>query len=268
MKVPFVKMQALGNDFVVLDEQRLGRPLALDADLARRICDRRIGVGADQILWLRRPEGVAETRMEVFNADGSRSGMCGNGLRAVALYLSRRAPQGPGGRGPYRIETLDRVNVATVSAGGEASVEMGVPKVAPADEELEALGSRHRFRAVDVGNPHAVIFVPDPARAEAGRFGPAIERHPRFPDRANVEFAAPEGPGALRVVVWERGAGLTQACGSGAAASAAAAIASGRCRSPVEVRLPGGAVTVHWDGSGALRLEGPAAEVFSGELEA
>lgn len=269
MAIPFVKMQGLGNDFVVIDD--LGKPKALchkiTPELARRICDRRLGVGADQLLWLKSPEDPssgADARMEILNADGSVAEMCGNGIRAVALYLYRRGPKRKPG---YRIETLAGVKDVGFREG-LISVDMGVPKIGP-EERLTVGGREIRFFAADLGNPHAVIFVEDLAQAPAAELGPLMEVHPRFPRKTNVEFVEVVTPGVLKVRVWERGAGLTLACGTGACAAAVVAQATGRANTEVEVRLPGGALTIRWNAkapSQGVIMEGPAEEVFRGEF--
>lgn len=278
MAIPFLKMHGLGNDFVVIDD--LGKPKALcqriDAWAAREICDRRFGVGADQLLWLKAPqESSLDARMEIFNADGSVAEMCGNGIRAVAVYLFRH---GPKRKERYTIETL--AGTKTVRVQEEmgmplVSVDMGAPKLMagfPSEGEVIHVGGvEHRFFEVSMGNPHAVVFV-DRAGAGGGldglpveQLGPGIEHHPRFPERTNVEFVEVAGPGSIRVRVWERGAGITLACGTGACAAAVAAIATGRVRSPVEVELPGGKLRILWGPGEKVVMEGPAVESFRGE---
>jgi diaminopimelate epimerase len=265
MAIPFLKMQGIGNDFVVIDD--LGKPKALchklTPELARRICDRRHGVGADQVLWLKSPENAVDARMEILNSDGSTAEMCGNGIRAVALYLYRH---GPKRKAVYRIETLAGIKDAEVREG-HVSVEMGKPGLGrPEGELIEILGQELRFFEVDMGNPHAVIFVDDVARYPVEQLGPALESHPRFPRRTNVEFVQVSGEHSIRVRVWERGAGLTLACGTGACASAVAALATGRVNGTVRVELPGGALMLRWNPGESVLMEGPAEEVFRGEF--
>jgi diaminopimelate epimerase len=267
--IPFIKMQGLGNDFVVIDD--LGRPPglahAVDAGLARRICDRRFGVGADQVLWIRNPQARgADARMEILNADGSTAEMCGNGIRAVALHLFRNGPAP--GRARYAIETLAGLLAVEVH-GDRVRVDMGVPRVGPAAGETLAVDGRTlRFVEVNVGNPHAVFFVDDVAAVALERLGPLVENHARFaPARTNVEFVEVTGRGSIRVRVWERGAGVTLACGTGACASAVAALATGRAHGRLTVGLPGGDLLIGWEGEGKpVLMEGPAEEVFRGEF--
>jgi diaminopimelate epimerase len=246
----FWKMEGLGNDFVVV----VG-PADVDADLARRWCDRRRGIGADGTLVVTPGDG-GSVRMDYRNADGSPAEMCGNGLRCVAR-LARRLGMVSEDTfivhtpvGPRRVEVgedLVRVEIGPVSIGGE----------------LETEGMR--FRSASVGNPHAVAFVTSVADTPVGDTGPRVELHPAFPDRTNVEFVEVIAPDAIRLRVWERGAGETLACGSGAVAAAAVTHASGRIgTAAIHVELPGGDALVELiDGIGWLT--GPARIVFEGE---
>jgi diaminopimelate epimerase len=298
MSIPFVKMHGLGNDFVVIDD--VGKPAALchkvTPELARAMLDRRWGIGGDQLLWLKSPEGSSAAnaahgasaahapfaRMEIFNPDGSRAEMCGNGIRAAALYLYRHGPK----RQPeYAIETLGGLKLAEIR-GALIRVDMGEPRFGSGSElgeTIEVDGQRLVFHAVDMGNPHAVVFVDPPGGAardtrSAGgaplklddieRLGPLLERHSRFPDRTNVEFVEILGAREIRVRVWERGAGLTLACGTGACASAVVALRQGRVQGRTEVRLPGGSLWIEWSGAPnePVYMEGPAEEVFRGQF--
>lgn len=277
-KIPFVKMHGLGNDFIVVDDHV--RVLAdwkvrpateecgpLTPELARAMCDRRFGIGADQILWLRtpvRPEAGAHVRMEILNADGSTAEMCGNGIRAVALYLKAEAFAL---RGDYLVETL--AGDLRVRLGDEGiEVDMGLPGFGAKAETLRAGGREFQFHEISMGNPHAVIFVDPGERPEemAANYGPEIERLPRFPNRTNVEFVEVTSPSAIQVRVWERGAGLTLACGTGACAAAVATLATGRGSGRLRVNLPGGDLRIAWAGPEySVIMEGPATEVFRGE---
>ena len=259
----FHKMHGLGNDFVIIDARHGGA--AMDPARARAIADRRTGVGCDQLIVLE-PSDVADVRMRIWNADGSEVESCGNATRCVVLLE---------GRG-LTIETLGGVLTGRLDGDG-ASIDMGHPRFGWEDiplayamdtaampvgwEDLQA-----PF-AVNVGNPHVVFFVEDADAIDLARLGPQIETDPLFPERVNVNVASREG-GALRLRVWERGAGLTQACGTGACATAVAAIRKGLVQSPVEVRLPGGALTIDWAADQPIRMGGPAVHVFSGELAA
>ena len=256
-------MQGIGNDFVVIDDLRRkdGLLTPLTPELARRICDRRFGIGADQILWLKPPEDAsADARMEIYNGDGTIAEMCGNGIRAVTLHLF-----GEVGRS-YRIETLAGIKTVELKPGNHVRVDMGPPVLGLPEGELLSLGKKQvHFFEVSVGNPHAVVFVDQFEVGLVEGLGPLIERHPRFPKRTNVEFVRVTGPRSIQVKVWERGAGVTLACGTGACAAAVAALETGRVRGPVEVELPGGKLVIEWDG-GSVFLEGPAEETFRGEF--
>ena len=271
--LPFTKMQGIGNDFVVIDDfftQATQGPIS--PEQATRICDRRFGIGADQILWLKPAldAKTADARMEILNADGSAAEMCGNGIRAIALYFNDRVRQK---KSSYRIETMAGVKTVEIH-GGLVTVDMGVPGLGggfPSEGELlEVGGVKLRFFEVNMGNPHAVFFVENLDRVAPGQtvesLGPLVENHPRFPKRTNVEFVKVEGPSAIRVRVWERGAGITLACGTGACASAVATLATGRAQGRLTVHLPGGDLRIGWGGkSEPVMMEGPAREVFRGE---
>jgi diaminopimelate epimerase len=255
----FLKMHGLGNDFVVLDA-RAGA-VAMDADRARAIADRRTGVGCDQVILLE-PSDVADVRMRIWNADGGEVEACGNATRCVALL------------GAATIETLAGVLKAEANGAG-ATVDMGQPRFGwdeiPLAYPIDAAAMPVAWEdleepfAVNVGNPHAVFFVPDADAVDLKRLGPLIEYDPLFPERVNVNVASIEGE-AIRLRVWERGAGLTLACGTGACATAVAAIRRGLAASPVEILLPGGALTIEWAPGETIRMTGPATHVFSGEL--
>jgi len=257
----FRKMHGLGNDFVILDARE--EAVAMDGARARSIADRRTGVGCDQVILLE-PSRAADVRMRIWNADGGEVESCGNAARCVALLEG----------GETAIETKGGIVRASAN-GSAASVDIGEPRFGWEDIPLgyamdtaampvgwEVL---ERPFAVNVGNPHVVFFVEDVESVDLVRLGPLIEADPLFPDRVNVGVAAIED-GAVRLRVWERGAGLTLACGTGACAAAVAAISRGLAASPVEVRLPGGTLTVEWAPGSTIRMSGPADFVFTGEL--
>jgi diaminopimelate epimerase len=262
--LPFTKMEGLGNDFIVIDD--LSEPSAtnspLTAAFAQKICDRRFGVGADQILWLRKARGNSDVRMEILNADGSEAEMCGNGIRAVALYLQAH---GPDKKTEYEVETLAGIKKVKIR-GSQVLIDMGPPRLGLSEgEEIKVAAEVLRFYEVNVGNPHAVFFVEDVNDFPVEELGPLIEKNSRFPERTNVEFVEVLDSNSIRVRVWERGAGITLACGTGACASAVASLATGRVNGTVEVQLPGGALRISWAGVGhSILMEGPAKEVFRG----
>jgi diaminopimelate epimerase len=255
----FRKMHGLGNDFAIFDARE--GAVAMDAARARGIADRRTGIGCDQVILLE-PSIVADVRMRVWNADGGEAEICGNASRCVAML------------GATTIETAGGVLSASANGDG-ASIDMGQPRFDWAgiplayamDTAAMPVGweeLRQPF-AVNVGNPHVVFFVDDADAVELERLGPVIEHDPLFPERVNVSVAS-VADGALLLHVWERGAGLTRACGTGACATAVAAISRRLAASPVEVRLPGGALTIAWQRGGTIRMTGPATHVFEGEL--
>lgn len=262
MKRQFRKMHGLGNDFVILDARQ--DAIGMNEDLARSLSDRRTGIGCDQLILLE-PSAIADVRMRIWNSDGGEVEACGNATRCVATLLG----------GDSTIET--KGGLLAGSAGTDsATVDMGRPRFAWDEIPLayavdtgampigwEGLASPF---AVNVGNPHLVFFVEDVEAIELERLGPDIERDPLFPERINVNIAAIVD-GAIRLRVWERGAGLTLACGTGACAAAVAAISRKLVSSPVEVRLPGGVLKIAWAPGEAIRMSGPAALVFTGEID-
>jgi diaminopimelate epimerase len=273
----FTKMHGAGNDFVVLDGIRDALPPI--EPLAARLCDRHFGIGADQLLVVR-PSSAADFRMEIFNADGSQVEMCANGIRAFYKYLR---DHGHTDRDEIGVETLSGVVRPRWAGPGRVTVDMGLPVLAPAkipttlsggdgpvlDVALEIEGEREpvRLSAVSMGNPHAVVPVADPETAPVERLGQAIERHPAFPNRVNVEFVAVEDRGLIRQRTWERGTGETLACGSGACAVAVVSMLRGLVDRTVRIALRGGELEISWPDDGAhVQMTGPAAEVFSGRL--
>ena len=270
-------MHGLGNDFVVVN----GFDQDLPPDpgpLARRVCDRRFGVGADGLVLIV-PSASAHFRMRIFNPDGSEPEMCGNAIRCVALYARRR---GLVNEARLRIETragIIRPELRRENGRETVRVDMGRPRLSRAEipmagpagtavrEKLDAGDRVFEITAVSMGNPHCVIFVPDLDEAELHKYGPLLEKHPAFPARTNVEFAVVRDPGEVEVRVWERGAGPTLACGTGACAVAVAGVLAGRTGRAVNVRLPGGVLFIEWpDEAGPVYMSGPAEEVFDGKL--
>jgi diaminopimelate epimerase len=259
MSTAFEKVQGLGNDFVLLDARR--HPALVSPQTARRLCDRRLGIGADGVLTLLPPRGPAAAWLHIYNADGSEAEMCGNGLRCAArLLLEER------GATTVQVETAAGPRKCHLE-GGEVRIEVGKAEVAP-PEKVAVGGETVEGQAVSVGNPHFVIFGgADEERVR--RLGPLLEHHPRFaPARTNVELCE-RTPGGLRVAVWERGSGLTLACGTGAAAAAAAAVQRGLLSAGKEwtVELPGGRLHVEVAAGSSVSLRGPAVRVYRGEIE-
>ena len=260
MSFRFHKMHGLGNDFVVIDARRA--PVPIDAARARAIADRREGIGCDQLILIE-PSATADARMRIWNSDGSEVEACGNASRCVALLLG----------GVSTIETLGGL-LRLAANDASATVDMGAPRFGWDEIPLGYAMDTARMpvaweelvdpAAVNVGNPHVIFFVDDPYALDLERLGPMIERDLLFPERVNVNVASVWG-GRIILRVWERGAGLTRACGTGACATAVAAIRAGHVTSPVTVALPGGELTIEWEPGGTIRMSGPAVHVFSGE---
>lgn len=270
--LPFSKMHGIGNDFVVVDCRE--RALGLDADAIARLGDRHTGVGFDQLLTIEPPrDPTCAYRYGIYNRDGSEAGQCGNGVRCVAAWLERA---GALGAGLTRLESPSGPVAVELVGEARVRVDMGVPNFEPdaiplrsaaADAYERTIDGRAvRFGAVSMGNPHAVIDVADVASAPVADVGPALETHPDFPQRCNVGFVQIVSPRELRLRVWERGVGETQACGSGACAAAVVLMRRGLAQSDVDVHLPGGTLHISWAGPGQpVWMTGPAAFVFDGD---
>jgi len=267
---PFLKMHGLGNDFVVVDAR--SAPFAPDAATARRIADRRTGVGFDQLLVIEPPSnGAADAFLRIRNPDGGEAGACGNGTRCVAALLMDES-----GHGRVTIETLGGLLVAE-RANGHVTVDMGPAHTEwqeiPLARQMDTLhldlseGPLADPAAVSMGNPHAVFFVADAEAIDLPALGPRLEHNPIFPERANIEVAQVIGPDRLRLRVWERGAGITRACGSGACATGVAAHRRGLTGRRVELLMDGGPLTVEWREDGHVLMSGPVATSFSGVLD-
>ena len=262
MRVAFRKMHGLGNDFVVLDARE--HPLELPRATRRALCERHRGVGCDQLILMERSDR-ADLALRIFNPDGGEAEACGNATRCVASLFDS----------PIAIETHGGVLTARRDEGGVV-VDMGEPRFdwdqIPLAFAMDtaalplAWGGLASPMAVNVGNPHVVFFVDDAVAVPLAELGPAIETDGAFPERVNVGVAQISGAG-LTLRVWERGAGLTLACGTGACAAAVAAIRTGRATSPVAVTLPGGALTVAWEPGGPIVMTGPATHVFDGTID-
>jgi diaminopimelate epimerase len=255
----FTKMHGVGNDFIILDPgETSGRDLP---DLARRVCDRHFGVGADGIL-IPAPSDIADLKMVYLNSDGSPSEMCGNGIRCLARYAQDR---GLIENDALTVETGAGVKKIVLLGDGFSRVNMGPPAFAP---EVELRG--FRFMRVSMGNPHAVAFLEGEEEVGAldlREVGPTVENDPLFPERTNAEFVHVRGTHEVRMRIWERGAGETLASGSGSCAAAVAAVRRGLAQSPVRVALDGGSVEIAWAGEGEpAYMTGPAEYVCGGEL--
>jgi diaminopimelate epimerase len=252
----FSKWHGLGNDYLLVERADVGAPL--EPPLVRRLCDYHLGIGSDGILEVLAVEGP-RAEIVIWNPDGSTAELSGNGTRIAARWLARRS-----GADAVAIAVGPREVRARMRSGLEVDMEMGAVTVSPT-EELEVDGARLEFTPVSVGNPHAVIRR-DPERPELLRLGPLVERHPRFPERTNVQLVRVDSTHEATVGVWERGAGETLSSGTSAVAVAGAAVANGWCASPVTVHLAGGDLRVELDAGLNARLTGPAQEICRGEV--
>ncbi|MCM1449092.1 MAG: diaminopimelate epimerase [Clostridiales bacterium] len=273
----FTKMQGIGNDYIYIDCLN-GCPSNL-ASLSREMSDRHTGVGGDGIILIE-PSGVADFKMRIFNADGTEARMCGNGSRCVSKYV-------------YDNNLTDKLNITLETLSGvkhlflkpgnnslvsEVTVDMGLPSFLTKEIPVscssdtfinqpidDVSGESLKLTAVSIGNPHAVIFVDDLTKVNIEQLGSLIERHSLFPDRVNVEFAQVNSPADITMRVWERGSGITKACGTGACATLAAAVTNGLSERKATLHLDGGDLLIEWDSdSGHIFMTGPATTVFTG----
>lgn len=282
MRLQFTKMQGAGNDFVVIDG--VTQRVELSAEQVRRLADRRFGIGADQILLVEpAPRPDVDFRYRIFNADGGEVEQCGNGARCFVKFVHAR---GLSDKRALRVATAAAVIAPVLEDDGEVTVDMGVPifepRRVPFDAEglvaqaagrarlwpLTVHGHELLLSVLSMGNPHAVQVVHDVEAAPVAKDGPVLEHHPRFPRRVNAGFMQVLDRHTIKLRVWERGAGETLACGTGACAAAVAGIERGLLDSPVAVIARGGRLRIAWDGPGApVRMTGPAEKVFDGEIE-
>jgi diaminopimelate epimerase len=283
MKLCFTKMHGAGNDFVVLDATR--QPLDLDAEAFRRLADRRLGVGADQVLIVGPPDSPdVDFRYRIFNADGGEVEQCGNGARCFVRYVRDK---GLTGKRAIRVRTQSGVIEPRLDDDGRVTVDMGAPVFEPARVPFDAAGLQAREvgslllwplpvagRTADVavasmGNPHAVLRVDDVDTAPVAQLGPLIEQHARFPRRVNAGFLQVLSRGHVRLRVHERGVGETLACGTGACAAVATGIRLGWLDRQADVDMRGGRLTIAWSGAegASVFMTGPAETVFEGEID-
>ena len=275
MRLRFTKMQGLGNDFVVFDAVR--QTITLDPATIRRLADRRFGIGCDQILLVEPPRlAGTDFHYRIFNADGSEVEQCGNGARCFARFVR---DQGLSDKDEIPVGTAAGTIRLHLESDGQVRVDMGAPIFAPARVpfladtqailyKIEAAGRELSIGVLSMGNPHAVLVVDDLEAAPVGEIGPLIESHARFPQRVNVGFMQVLTPIHVRLRVYERGAGETLACGTGACAAVVSGQSRGLLDERVRVSLPGGDLMIEWRGAGErVWMTGPAVSVFQGEIE-
>ena len=275
MRLRFTKMHGLGNDFVLIDcrDKTVSDELSAINDVSKRLCHRRFGIGADQLLLLY-PSNIADFKMLIFNADGSEVEMCGNGIRCFAKYIWDRKLSD---KEVLSVETAAGI-IRPEKRGQMVKVDMGEPvlegRLIPVnldgmvkDFPLIIEDKEFKITAVSMGNPHAVIFVEDVDVFDVKRYGPRIENQGLFPRRINVEFIQVLDSERIRMRVWERGAGETMACGTGASAAGVAASLKGYTGRRVNVMLTGGELLIEWNEDNHVYMTGPAVEVFEGSIE-
>jgi diaminopimelate epimerase len=285
VKLKFTKMQGVGNDFVVLDG--VSRRIPMTAQLAKRLADRHFGVGCDQVLLVEKPQRKdADFRYRIWNADGGEVEQCGNGARCFVRFVHDKKLTK---KKEIRVETLSGVIIPRLETDGQVSVDMGAPVfepervpfdrsgIAPVEKSalsppltwpLEVAGRTVQVAVLSMGNPHAVQTVADVDSAPVTTEGPLIERHPRFPRRVNAGYMQVLDRARIRLRVWERGAGETLSCGTGACAAVVAGIREGLLEGSVRVATRGGELTIRWQGGeNPVWMTGPAVAVFEGEIE-
>ena len=274
--ISFVKYHGLGNDFILVDNRQQLEPL-ITPEQAILWCDRHFGIGADGVIFALPGQPDTDYTMRIFNSDGSEPEMCGNGIRCLARFITDL--EGVSAKEIYRIHTLAGVIVPKLEANGQVTVDMGLPRLLAAaipttlaaaaqqvvNQPLEAAGKSWQVTCVSMGNPHCITFVDDVAAIPLEAIGPQFEHHPAFPQRTNTEFIEVVSRDYLKMRVWERGAGITLACGTGACAALAAGVLNGLCDRRATVELPGGCLEIEWsEVDQRLYMTGPAQQVFSG----
>ncbi|HIK31869.1 MAG TPA: diaminopimelate epimerase [Oscillatoriales cyanobacterium M59_W2019_021] len=278
MAIEFSKYHGLGNDFILIDNRTSAEPL-VTLEEAAKLCDRHFGIGADGVIFVLPAEGDTDYTMRIYNSDGSEPEMCGNGIRCLAKFIA--ALEGVSGERQYRIHTLAGVIAPAIQRDGQVRVDMGQPQLLAAqipttlaaadakvvDVPLQVAGQSWAVTCVSMGNPHCITFVEDVAAIPLESIGPQFEHHAVFPQRTNTEFIEVVRPDYLKMRVWERGAGITLACGTGACASLVAGVLTGRCQPKATVELPGGLLEIEWSqAEGRIYMTGPAELVFAGTV--
>ncbi|MSP40000.1 MAG: diaminopimelate epimerase [Deltaproteobacteria bacterium] len=270
MELEFTKMHGAGNDFVFLDCRK--NNIADLQSIAKKLCDRRFGIGADQLLTVH-PSQVADFKMEIYNADGSQVEMCGNGIRCFAKYVY---DHGITPKTELEVETLAGI-IRPKIVGDLVEVDMGEPildgRKIPVDADgeiknrpLTVLDKTYEVTCVSMGNPHCVIYLDDIESLDLAKIGPHFEHHKFFPKRVNTEFIKIITPAEINMRVWERGAGETWACGTGASAVGVAGVITGRTERKVTIHLKGGDLVIEWRANNRVYMTGAAAEVFHGKV--
>ncbi|MBD2245541.1 diaminopimelate epimerase [Nostoc sp. FACHB-888] len=279
MAIEFTKYHGLGNDFILIDNRLSSEPV-VTPEQAIKLCDRHFGIGADGVIFALPGENGTDYTMRIFNSDGSEPEMCGNGIRCLAGFLADLEGEFRN-KDSYRIHTLGGVMTPQLLSNGQVKVDMGLPRLlageipttlTPNEEKvisqpLEVAGQTWDVTCVNMGNPHCITFVEDVAAIELETIGPKFEHHPVFPQRINTEFIQVVRSDYLKMRVWERGAGITLACGTGACASLVAGVLTEKCDRTATIELPGGSLQIEWSEiDQRVYMTGPAERVFTGKL--
>ncbi|MCF4969873.1 diaminopimelate epimerase [Nostoc sp. CMAA1605] len=279
MAIEFTKYHGLGNDFILIDNRASKTPV-LSPEKAVQLCDRHFGIGADGVIFALPGEKDTDYTMRIFNSDGSEPEMCGNGIRCLAGFIADLEGISRN-QDTYRIHTLAGVITPQLMPDGQIRVDMGLPRLLASEipttlsgadgkvinQPLEVEGKSWDVTCVSMGNPHCITFVPDVAAIPLETIGPKFEHHPAFPQRTNTEFIEVVSRDYLKMRVWERGAGITLACGTGACASLVAAVLNDKCDRAATVELPGGLLEIEWSElDQRVYMTGPAERVFTGKV--
>jgi diaminopimelate epimerase len=277
VNIEFTKYHGLGNDFILIDNRHQLEPI-ITPQQAILMCDRHFGIGADGVIFALSGTDDTDYTMRIFNSDGSEPEMCGNGIRCLARFLAQLEGEEVIGK-EYRIHTLAGVITPKIEAQGQVTVDMGMPQLLASqipttltqgetkviNEPLEVAGKTWNVTCVSMGNPHCLTFVDQVAEIPLERIGSLFEHHPVFPQRTNTEFIEVVSRDYLKMRVWERGAGITLACGTGACASVVAGVLNDQCDRRCTVELPGGCLTIYWSEiDQRIYMTGPAKKVFTG----
>lgn len=276
MPIEFAKYHGLGNDFILIDNRHSSEPV-LTPEQAVSMCDRHFGIGADGVIFALPGQNGTDYTMRIFNSDGSEPEMCGNGIRCLAKFIADL--EGEKAKTEYRIHTLAGVISPELRSDGQVKVDMGLPRLLAAeipttlaapsgkviDVPIEVADKSWSVTCVSMGNPHCITFVDDVSAVALETVGPQFEHHPAFPQRTNTEFIQVIRRDYVKMRVWERGAGVTLACGTGACAAVVAGVLVGKCDRTTAVELPGGLLEIEWaEVSGRIYMTGPAQRVFTG----
>lgn len=278
MKLDFTKYQGLGNDFILVDNRDSSEP-KVSPEQAIKLCDRHFGIGGDGVIFVLPGQAGTDYTMRIFNSDGSEPEMCGNGIRCFARFVADL--EGDQAKESYKIHTLAGLIVPKLSADGQVTVDMGKPRLTASeipttladsqgtsiDQSLEVAGQSWQVTCVSMGNPHCITFVDDVAAIELEKIGPQFESHAAFPKKINTEFIEVVRPDYLKMRVWERGAGITLACGTGACASLVAAVLNNKSDRKATIELPGGPLVIEWATDDSIFMTGPAERAFTGSVE-